>query len=176
EEFLQDIAEAVGEKRIEDCVYFKFESAIPQITAEHLCNMERVGILNDIANKYAELSRENAAKFKAVLENEKQFKLEKAWRILNLLDSFEFDNSVHSYSDFGEKYLSKMLPPDFDRTLLQSVHATDMAKKILDKTGGALTDYGALSSSGGHLYSMIETPEQEQISDFEMGELHEIPN
>lgn len=171
EEFMQDIAEAVGENRIEDCVYFKFESAIPQITAEHLCNMERIGVLNDIANKYAELSRENAAKFKAILENEKQFKLEKAWRVLNLLDSFEFDNSVNSLAEFGENYLSKMLPPDFDRTLLQSVHATDMARKILDKTGGALTDYGALSSSGGHLYSMIEAPEQEQDCDFKMGGL-----
>ncbi|MCM1167778.1 MAG: hypothetical protein NC299_17345 [Lachnospiraceae bacterium] len=158
EDLMQDIAEALGEKRIEDCVYFKFESAIPQITAEHLDSMENINTLNDIAQKYSELSRENAAKFKAVLERENKFGLEKAWRVLNLLDSFEFDNSVNSYAEFGEQYLVKHLPPDFDRTLLQSVHATDMARKILDKTSGALTEYGAVSSSGGRLYTMVEAP------------------
>ena len=31
------------------------------------------------------------------------------------------------------------------------------------------TAYGAVSHCGGHLYEMIEAPEQEQTSDFSMG-------
>ena len=62
-----------------------------------------------------------------------------------------------------------MLPPDFDRSLLEGVNAAELARNVLRTNGGAITSYGAVSNYGGQLYSMIEAPQQEQENGFEMG-------
>ena len=126
-------------------------------------------MLNEIAEKYSDLSREDAAKCKAVLQNEAWKSLDEAENILKNLDGYDFDISVTDTSDFGRKYLSEMLPPDFDRSLLEGVNASEFAGNVLRANGGMLTSYGAVSGYGGHIYSMIEAPQQEQESSFEMG-------
>lgn len=169
EEYIQDIAESLGEKHIDECNIMKFESALTQIDDSAMESAEDIYLLNEIAKKYSELSREDAAKFKAVLQNENWNSLDEAENILKSLSGYDFDISVTDASDFGRKYLSKLMPPDFDRSLLEGVNAAELARNVLRANGGVLTSYGAVSGYGGHLYSMIETQIQEQTSDFKMG-------
>ncbi len=157
------------EKYIGDCNIMQFESAIPQINDSAVESADDVYLLNEIARKYSGLSREDAAKFKAVLQTESWNSLDDAKGILNSLGGYDFDISVTDASDFGKKYLSAMLPPDFDRSLLEGVNAAELARNVLHANGGAITLYGAVSDYGGQLYSMIEAPQQEQENKFEMG-------
>lgn len=91
--------------------------------------MENIYAVNDIARRYSELSREDAAKFKAVLEHELWRDWDKINAILNDLDCYEFDGTVNHVSEFGEKYLSEMLLPDFDRSLLKGACTAEFAEK-----------------------------------------------
>lgn len=169
EEYMRQLAEKVGEKHINECVYIGFESAIPQISDVCFESMEDIYALNDIARKYSELSREDAAKFKAVLDHELWRGWDKINAIINNLDCYEFDGTINYASEFGAKYLAKMMPPDFDRSLLKGACTAEFAQKILSANNCAFTEYGVISKCGGHLYLMVEAPEQEQTSDFEMG-------
>ena len=169
EEYMRQLAEKVGEKHIDECVYVGFESAIPRISDVCFESMENIYAVNDIARRYSELSREDAAKFKAVLEHELWRDWDKINAILNDLDCYEFDGTVNHVSEFGEKYLSEMLPPDFDRSLLKGACTAEFAEKIIAANECAFTEYGVVSKRGGHLFSVVEAPEQEQTSDFEMG-------
>ena len=171
EKHIQEIAGQLGEKHIDECVLMCFDSAIPQIDYSAIESMEDICTLNAIAIKYLELSREDAAKFKAVLQHENRADADMAENILDSLDGYEFDGSVTEASEFGIKYLSKMLPPDFDRSLLEGVNAAELAQNVLRENGGSITTYGAVSEYGSHLYSMIEAPQQEQENSFEMGGL-----
>ena len=169
EEYMRQLAEKVGEKHINECVYIGFESVIPQISDVCFESMEDIYALNDIARRYSELSREDVAKFKAALEHELWRGFEKINAILNDLDCYEFDGTINYVSEFGEKYLSEMLPPDFDRSLLKGACTAEFAEKIIAANECAFTEYGVVSKHGGHLFSVVEAPDQEQTSDFEMG-------
>lgn len=169
EDHMQDVAEALGKNNIEDCMIVNFESAVPQIQNDCFENIEDIYVLNDIAQKFSELSREDAAKFKAVLSAEKPSDLGNIENILFALNQYEADISINYASEFGAKYLSEMLPPDFDRSLLKGACTAEFAQKILSANDCAFTEYGVISKCGGHLYSMVEAPEQEQENTFDMG-------
>lgn len=169
EEYMRQLAEKLGEKHIDECVYIGFESAIPQIRDDCFESMEDIYALNDIARRYSELSREDAAKFKAVMSTEKPFDLGGIEDTLTVLDQYEADISINYASEFGAKYLSKMLPPDFNRSLLKGACTAEFAQKIISANNCVFTEYGVISKCGGHLYSMIEAPQQEQETALEMG-------
>ena len=169
EEYMRQFAEKVGEKHIDECVYIGFESAIPQIREDCFESMEDIYTLNDIARKYSKLSREDAAKFKAVLEHELWRGWNKINAILNGLDCYEFDGTINYASEFGAKYLANLMPPDFDRSLLKGACTAEFTQKILSANNCAFTEYGVVSKCGGHLYSMVEAPDREQENTFDMG-------
>ena len=169
EENMQRAAEKFGEKYIVECVCVGFKSAISQISDVCFNSMEDIYAANDVARRYSELSREDAAKFKAVLEHELWRGWDKVNAIINDLDSYEFDSSIKCSFEFGTKYLSKMLPPDFDRSLIDGALNDNFGSKILRANECVITGYGAVSHCGGHLYSMVEAPEQEQENTFDMG-------
>lgn len=169
EENMQRAAEKFGEKYIVECVCVGFKSAISQISDVCFNSMDDIYAANAVARRYSELSREDAAKFKAVLEHELWRGWDKINAILNDLDCYEFDGTIKHISEFGEKYLSEMLPHDFDRSLLKGACTAEFAQKIIAANECAFTEYGVVSKHGGHLYSMVEAPEQEQINTFDMG-------
>ena len=171
EEYMRQLAERLGEKHIDECICVGFESAIPQIQDDCFESMEDICVLNDIARKFSELSRGDAAKFKAVLNVEKHSNLGDIENTLIVLDQYEADISVNYSSEFGAKYLAKMMPPDFDRSLLKGSCTAEFAQKILSANNCAFTEYGVISKCGGHLYSMVEAPQQEQETVLEMGGL-----
>ena len=167
EQYMQDIAEALGERNIDECVSMKFESMIPHIN-NGTWNMEEIYLLNDIAREYSEMSREDAAKFKAVLRKEQPDDLDGVRNVLNSLDQYEVDISINNYSEYGSKYLSKMLPPDFDRTLLKGACTAEFAQKLMCANNCTFNEYGVVSERGGHLYTMIETADREELQSPEL--------
>ena len=133
--------------------------------------MEVIYFLNDISRKFSELSCGDAAKFKAVMILENPSDLDNIEKKLIVLNQYEADISVNYSSEFGAKYLAKMMPPDFDRSLLKGSCTAEFAQKILSANNCAFTEYGVISKCGGHLYSMVEAPRQEQENALEMGGL-----
>ena len=100
EKYMQKIAKQLGEKYIGDCNIMQFESAIPQIDNSAVESADDVYLLNDIARKFSELSREDAAKFKAVLQNETWNSLDEAEDILKNLGGYNFYIFVKGASGF----------------------------------------------------------------------------
>ena len=66
------------------------------------------------------------------------------------------------FVDYGEKYLSEMLPPEFDRSLSFGRRYSRLGRNISENNGSCLTEYGMLSSAGGRIYSMIEAEQTQQ--------------
>ena len=169
EEHMRENAEAVGEKDISYCNSMKFKSAILWLQDRCFESMEDVYDLNAIARKYSEVSREQEAKFKAVLEHERPRDLQGVDYLMSVLDEYEFDSSVIYPAEFGKKYLSKFLPEDFDRSLLESTNFDNLGKSLICENGCDYNDYGFISERGGHLYTMVKAPEQEPHNNLEMG-------
>ena len=169
EERMREIAKAVGEKNIEECNSMKFKSAIPWLQDRCFKSMEEIYELNAIARKYSELSRKEAAKFKAVLQHERPSDLQGADYLLSVLDEYEFNNFAANPSEFGELYLAIFLPVDFDKSLLKQLNCYSFGECILRENNCSYNEYGLISERGGHLFAMIEAPKQEPQNNLEMG-------
>lgn len=69
-DILANYAAAFNEADIGDCVYYDFESVIPQITSEMFGSMSDVQTLNKLAAEISIMSETEQVKFKAVLDAE----------------------------------------------------------------------------------------------------------
>ena len=168
EKTIAEIPERLGEKRLGDCVCVDFQSAIPQIDKRILDSAE-ICSLNLFAKDFSELYRENAAKCKAILQNIPCSDAREILNIMRNIDRYEFDNEISDFSEYGEKYLLKMLPKGFDKEVLSGIGIVKFTRNLLAANGCKFTDYGVISGIDGHLFSPIKTSEQEQKSDFTMG-------
>lgn len=70
-DILANYAAAFNEADIGDCVYYDFESVIPQITSEMFGSMSDVQALNKLAAEISIMSESEQVKFKAAPEREK---------------------------------------------------------------------------------------------------------
>lgn len=155
EERLKEIEERLGEP-LADCVWLDIHSQIYGIDDCVVDSMENIHELNGLAKVLSEMPRLELAKFKAVLEKERPKTLSEISVIPMKLDRYEFEPSVSFMSAYGERYLSKILPPDFDKTLLRGEISSSFAKTIAARNGVTITDYGAVTGEGGHMYSIAE--------------------
>lgn len=167
EETMQDIAEAVGERNIDECISMKFESAIPQIDND-MWSMEEIYLLNDIARDFLELSREDAAKFKAVLESEQPQSLDKIESTMKYLDNYEFDYTLDRKA-YAEEFNARILPPNLNKNVFSITCTDEFGDMILAENHCKYTDYGIISEHGGRLFPADGAPQQEQNSDLNMG-------
>lgn len=190
-ENLNDIAKDLGIGRVHDMVYYDFQSSLPTISDENFGDMHRIDELNDLAQRLSELSDYDFVKLKAVMELENIHDISDALDYIEHLSEYEFDMFVSDESEFGRTYLSKNLPTNFDNSILDTMDLYDFSEKILERTGGKITSYGAISGRGQELYSSItvqreqtqteentedicedfleEDPEEDESEDFEMG-------
>ena len=79
---------------IEDCVYYGFESSVPQITSEMFGDMEDFDVLNTLAQRMAELSPLDQVKFKAVLSASPPKDVQASLDISKQLDRYELSLSL----------------------------------------------------------------------------------
>lgn len=151
----------------------ELQSSLPWITSDSLKNMHQIGILNALAERLSELSHNDFVKLKAVMDGENICEISDAMGCLAHLLEYEFDRSVQDCSEFGQVYLKKNLPTNFDVSVLESGDLYDIGSRILEQTGGAVTSYGVISGRGQSLYSALTVQPDQQLEedleeDFEM--------
>ena len=156
EERIKELEDKFG-KPVSEWVWLSLKSELCVFDSDSMQNADSVEHLNELAVTFSEMSRSETVKFKAVLEMEQPESVSEAISVSMSLDDYEFDPSTIDLKDYGEKYLSEMLPPDFDRTVLSDGVTAYLGRNISEKNGSQMTEYGILSSAGGQIYSMIET-------------------
>lgn len=149
------IAKLHNEGCIEDCVYFDFESSVPQITDEMFGDMQDFDILNTLAKRMAEMSPSDQVKFKAVLSAEQPENITEAVDIAMHLDEYEFSASSDSDERFFKEYLLHHLDSRFDSEWLDTIMLRTESSILLDRLGATVTEYGVISARGGSLYGLV---------------------
>jgi len=162
-----EIAQMLGEKRIEDCVYFDFRSPISWVNDELYGDTAIFDALNSTAKGYEALNPEDKIKFKAVCENEGCDDLDKAARIMDNLGKYQLSYHIPDYETYAREYMSLKLPTDFDTSVLQNCNLSALGINISKRLECALTDYGVVSKEGGSIFETVreEIDEEEILSE-----------
>ena len=158
------IARNHNEGCIEDCYYYGFESAIPQITEEHFGDMLSFVRLNRLAAGISRMKLSEQVKLKAVLEHEKPRTLEAVQEVVDHLGEYQLDNRVGDADSYFKEYLLRHLDARFDARWLDSLAVCTEGTKLIQRLGAVETDYGIVSARGGQLYALVPF-EQEQVQE-----------
>ena len=121
--------------------------------------------LNRLAECVSMLDKDDVVKLKAVLQTLPSQNIEQVLDLTKHINEYELDRGVRSYDDFGQKYLQKLLPPEFSAKALDDTNLTDLGCNILFQKGGTITTYGALSGKGQQLYTPIVDEVIEETED-----------
>ena len=154
-DILSGYAKAFNEADIGDCVYYDFESVIPQITSEMFDSMRDVQTLNKLAAEISIMSEVEQVKFKAILDAENTTNIHDALNAAQNLHRYEFTAESHSADTFFKEYLSENTDTRFDRKWLDKLYAQCEGEELLKRLGATLTDYGVISARNGHLFKPV---------------------
>ena len=159
------LARAHNEDCIEDCVYYGFESAIPQITSEMFGDMLEFDTLNKLAAHIAEMSDMEQVTFKAALTAEKPQGIREALDIAEHLQEYELSYYTNAPAAFFKNYLQHYLDTRFDGRWLDMLPAQKEGEQLLGRLGATDTEYGVISARGHSLYEPVlrEEPEAKKL-------------
>lgn len=155
------IAKLHNEGCIEDCVYFGFESSVPQITSEMFEDMADFDILNTLARRMAEMSPDEQITFKAALVAEQPDNIRDVVDISMHLDEYELSYYSDSAASFYKDYLRHFLDTRFDGAWLDTLLTQNEGEQLLERLGAAETSYGVISAKGHSLYELVPYDEPE---------------
>ena len=156
------IAQALGEKRIEDCVYFDFQSPISWIDDELYGSTELFGKLNNLAFTYETLSPDDRLKFKAVSESVQCKDIDTAKEIMNNLDRYQLSHYTPDYESYAKEYMQLKLPTEFDTSILERCNLANLGRTLCDRLDCKMTVYGVVSSEGGQIFATVRPVEDEE--------------
>ena len=158
-------AAAFNEADIGDCVYYGFDSVIPQITSEMFGSMSDVQALNKLAAEISIMSEAEQVKFKAVLDAENTTSIHDALNAAQNLWRYEFTAEPDTADGFFKKYIYENTSTEFDSKWLENLLPRNEADKLLGRLGATLTDYGVISARNGHLFEPVpyDEPEVKEI-------------
>lgn len=163
-EQLDEIAKTFGADRIEDMVYYDFQSALPMITDKQFGDIKLIDELNFLAHELSKLTEYNFVKLKAIMELEDKHEIYDAYYCLRDINKYDFDVHISDMSEFGREYLSRNLPTDFDLSVLDDVDLYDLGGKILKCKGTLSTSYGLIYGKDQDLYSAITVQQEHALS------------
>lgn len=158
---LVNYAAAFNEADIGDCVYFGFDSVIPQITSEMFGSMSDVQTLNKLAAEISIMSEAEQVKFKAVLDAENTASIQDALNVAQNLWRYEFTAMPDTADAFFKNYVAENADTRFDNRWLGSLFARNEGERLLGRIGAAVTDYGVISARNGHLFKPVPYDEPE---------------
>lgn len=147
------MAERFDAERIEDCVYFGFESTIPQIEAEHFGDMQDFDKLNTLAQEIKQMSDLDQMHFKAVLTAQEPSSLDEISDIAKNLRSYQYAPYLENSSEYFVSYISRFLKKPFDISWLQSQNFHNEGEELCERLGVTQTPYGYVA---GHWQSLYE--------------------
>ena len=151
-----EIARKHEEERIEDCVYFDFESAIPQISEENFGDMQDFDALNVVAKEYSKLQQFDRAKYKAILTAAGQFRMKDALDVIKHINEYEFAPEYYYPEDYFKEYLKMYLNPRFDSAWLDTLLLRSEGGELQERLGATHTQYGLISARGCSLYTLCK--------------------
>lgn len=160
-DILANYAAAFNEADIGDCVYYDFESVIPQITSEMFGSMSDVQALNKLAAEISIMSEAEQVKFRAVLDAENTATVKDALNAAQNLWRYEFTAEPDTADAFFKKYILENTSTEFDSRWLENLLPRNEADKLLGRIGAAVTDYGVISARNGHLFEPVPYDEPE---------------
>lgn len=154
-------ATVFNEADIGDCVYYGFDSVIPQITSDMFGSMRDIYMLNTLAQRISAMSETEQVKFKAVLDAENTASIQDALNAANNLWRYEFTAEPDTADAFFKKYILENTSTEFDSRWLENLLPRNEADKLLGRIGAAVTDYGVISARNGHLFKPVPYDEPE---------------
>ena len=158
---LANYAAAFNEADIGDCVYYGFDSVIPQITSDMFDSMSDVQTLNKLAAEISIMSETEQVKFKAVLDAENTASIHDALNAAQNLWRYEFTAEPDTADTFFKKYIYENTSTEFDSKWLENLLPRNEADRLLGRIGAAVTDYGVISARNGHLFKPVPYDEPE---------------
>lgn len=160
------IAKTHNEGCIEDCVYYGFESSIPQITSEMFGNMADFDMLNTLAERMAKMSPLDQVKFKAVLTANPPKDVQTALNTAEQLDRYELSYDTEDEGEFFKAYLSRHMDTRLDSAWLDTLPTRNEGQRLLQRLGASMTEYGVISACGRSLYDPVpyDEPEVKELS------------
>lgn len=158
---LVNYAAAFNEADIGDCVYFGFDSVIPQITSEMFGSMSDVQTLNKLAAEISIMSEAEQVKFKAVLDAENTASIQDALNVAQNLWRYEFTAEPDTADAFFKKHIFENTSTEFDSRWLENLLPRNEADKLLGRLSATLTDYGVVSARNGQLFEPVPYDEPE---------------
>lgn len=160
-DILANYAVAFNEADIGDCVYYDFESVIPQITSDMFGSMSDVQTLNKLAAEISIMSETEQVKFKAILDAENTASIQDALNVAHNLWRYEFTAMPDTADAFFKKYIFENTSTEFDSKWLENLLPRNEADKLLGRIGAAVTDYGVISARNGQLFEPVPYDEPE---------------
>ena len=160
-DILANYAAAFNEADIGDCVYYDFESVIPQITSEMFGCMSDVQTLNKLAAEIRIMSESEQVKFKAILDAGNTASIHDALNAAQNLWRYEFTAMPDTADTFFKKYVAENADTRFDNRWLGGLFARNEGERLLGRIGAAVTDYGVISARNGHLFKPVPYDEPE---------------
>ncbi len=160
-DILANYAAAFNEADIGDCVYYDFESVIPQITSDMFGSMSDVQALNKLAAEISIMSEAEQVKFRAVLDAENTATVKDALNAAQNLWRYEFTAEPDTADAFFKKYILENTSTEFDSRWLENLLPRNEADKLLGRLGATVTDYGVISARNGHLFKPVPYDEPE---------------
>lgn len=158
---LVNYAAAFNEADIGDCVYYGFDSVIPQITSEMFGSMSDVQTLNKLAAEISIMSEAEQVKFKAVLDAENTASIQDALNVAQNLWRYEFTAEPDTADAFFKKHIFENTSTEFDSRWLENLLPRNEADKLLGRLSATLTDYGVVSARNGQLFEPAPYDEPE---------------
>ncbi len=153
---IQSIAERHGVSNIGDCVYYDFESAVPQIESDVFNSMSDIKKLNSLASKLKYHAPFDMMKFKAILQAEKPKTIADMIKISDEVWRYQLNSTVERATDFYKSYVKHYLDKRFDTNWINfEVTNIKECEMLLDKLGASVTDYGVISARGRSLYEIV---------------------
>lgn len=168
------IRERYGES-MQNCVYYGFQSAIPQIDEEMFGTMQEFDLLNEIAERYSVMSDMEQITFKAVLEHERPENLAEAVEVMEHLPEYQLDYVSWDEADFFASHLLHHLDTEYDARWLHNFTFRKEDALLIEQLGAGVTGYGIVSARGESLYRLASYPESKTgVSDSEQWEVVEV--
>lgn len=160
-DILANYAAAFNEADIGDCVYYDFESVIPQITPEMFGSMSDVQTLNKLAAEINIMSEAEQVKFKAVLDAENTASIHDALNVAQNLWRYNFTAMPDTADAFFKNYVAENADTRFDSRWLCGLFARNEGERLLGRLSATLTDYGVISARNGQLFEPVPYDEPE---------------
>lgn len=142
------VKDAFGVESIEDCSCFDFESGIPQITAAAVEDLASFDALNAVADRYLTMGTDAQLRFKAILEAENIHDADGALEAADRLNEYELSYFDSDAASFFKTHVCHNLDVRFDDHWLDTLLTQNEGKRLVERLGASITDYGILSTRG----------------------------